>query len=472
MIELKNVNFSYANANIGKEQNGSQDGQLKNINLTFREGECVLLTGGSGCGKTTVLRLINGLIPNFYEGNLEGLVLINEKNVSEQELYDTGKIVGSVFQNPKSQFFNVDTNSELAFSLENQGKPADEIMKQVEKNVEMFSLQSLMNKSLFKLSGGQKQKIACASVTVAEPEIFVLDEPSANLDTPSTNQLKEMIKIWKADGKTVVISEHRISYLWDLADRTVIMNNGEVVRELNRKQMDEIKDSELVEWGLRSKIHQNPVDLISDSTSQSEKTIILKNFTFSYNKRQYVFDIPWMEFPAGEIIAVVGSNGEGKSTFLDCLCGLKKKFKGQMICGGQTLNNKKRSKSIFMVMQDVNHQLFTESVLDEVLISQEEEDEEAAKKILQKLDLLDYADRHPMSLSGGQKQRVAVACAVASGREILLFDEPTSGLDYVHMKQICDLLKELRKMKKTVIVVTHDAELIHGCCSYVVRLKK
>lgn len=472
MIELKNVNFRYANANIEESQSDSLGGQIRNINLTFNEGECVLLTGSSGCGKTTILRLINGLIPNFYEGELEGQVLINGKNVSEQELYDTGKIVGSVFQNPKSQFFNVDTNSELAFALENQGKPAEEILRRVKENVEKFSLQPLMNQSLFKLSGGQKQKIACASVAVSEPEIFVLDEPSANLDTPSTNQLKEMIKIWKADGKTVIISEHRISYLWDLADRTVIMKDGEVIKELNRQQMDEITETELAGMGLRASVHKDPVELVSESVPLSEKTILLKDFNFAYKKNQPVFDIPQMELPAGEIIAIVGSNGEGKSTFLDCLCGLKKKFKGKMIYRGQTYNNRKRSKSIFMVMQDVNHQLFTESVLDEVLISQEEEDESAAKKILKSLDLEVYAHRHPMSLSGGQKQRVAVACAIASGREILLFDEPTSGLDYIHMKQICDLLKSLKEMGRTVIVVTHDAELIKGCCSYVVRLKK
>lgn len=503
MIELKNVSFKYANANIGEgmseemlkqvqhdgnnqnDENNQDDNtirhdnvipdsirNLRNIKLTFQEGECVLLTGGSGCGKTTILRLINGLIPNFYEGEIKGQVLINGKNVSEQELYETGKIVGSVFQNPRSQFFNVDTNSELAFALENQGKPAEEILRRVEATVEKFSLQPLLNQSLFKLSGGQRQKIACASVAVEEPEIFVLDEPSANLDTPSTNQLKEMIKIWKADGKTIIISEHRISYLWDLADRTVIMNQGEVVRELDRNQMNKMSEAELAEMGLRSCVHRDPVELVSGSVPSVQDSIILKNFTFAYKKGEPVFDIPEMTIPAGEIIAVVGSNGEGKSTFLDCLCGLKKKFKGKMIYGGQTFNNRKRSKSIFMVMQDVNHQLFTESVLDEVLISQEEENEEAAREILKDLDLLDYADRHPMSLSGGQKQRVAVACAVASGREILLFDEPTSGLDYIHMKQICELLKKLKQMGRTVIVVTHDAELIQGCCGYVVRLKK
>ena len=227
MIELKNVNFSYANGNIGEGQEGNQGGQLKNINLTFKEGECVLLTGGSGCGKTTVLRLINGLIPNFYEGNLEGLVLINGKNVSEQELYDTGKIVGSVFQNPRSQFFNVDTNSELAFSLENQGKPAGEIIERVEETVEKFSLQPLMNKSLFKLSGGQKQKIACASVAVAEPEILVLDEPINGLDPEGIIEIRELIlKLNREKNITVLISSHYLDELFKKSNTNLEANKS------------------------------------------------------------------------------------------------------------------------------------------------------------------------------------------------------------------------------------------------------
>ena len=155
-----------------------------------------------------------------------------------------------------------------------------------------------MNRSLFDLSGGQKQKIACASVAVSEPEIFVLDEPSANLDTPSTNQLKDMIKIWKAEGKTVIISEHRLSYLWDLIDRTVIMNEGEIVKELDRQQMDKITESELAAMGLRSNIHKNPVELVSDSWMESERILLLKDFTFAYKKGHPVLDIPQMKLPA------------------------------------------------------------------------------------------------------------------------------------------------------------------------------
>nr|MCR5390547.1 ATP-binding cassette domain-containing protein [Lachnospiraceae bacterium] len=174
----------------------------------------------------------------------------------------------------------------------------------------------------------------------------------------------------------------------------------------------------------------------------------------------------------GEIVGIVGANGAGKSTFLRCLCGMEKRCKATLTIGNESWNNKARRRKLYMVMQDVNHQLFTDSVLEEVMISQENENKDEALKILESLDLREYADKHPLALSGGQKQRVAVASAIASGRDIILFDEPTSGLDYYHMLQVADILKQLRENCKTVIIVTHDVELIKTACTHIIRFEE
>lgn len=492
MIELKNVTFEYGSAEGAAGGIGEtvSNGSLKNINRKINEGEFVLLTGGSGCGKTTILRLINGLIPNFFEGKLEGSVTVDDFDVSHAELYDTAKSVSTVFQNPRSQFFNVDTTSELAFACENQGMEESEILRRIDKTVSELHLEPLMNRSLFDLSGGQKQKIACASVAVTGNKIILLDEPSANLDLKTIDELAALLKKWKNEGKTIIVAEHRISYLWDLADRTVVLKDGQIVQELSRAQMDKISEEELHELGLRSAHKYCHPELVSGSNAkeplkqvQGDISIVqhdtqevqhdsgdttsfltLQNFRYKYKNGYLALNIPQMQIPVSKITAITGNNGDGKTTLLNCLCGLGRRSKGTLLYQGKTYNRRQRQKLIFLVMQDVNHQLFTESVLDEVLISQAEENEEEARRILATLDLADFADRHPQSLSGGQKQRVAVASAIASGRDIMLFDEPTSGLDYTHMLQIGQILRSLKDQGKTVIVVTHDRELIKECC--------
>ena len=473
MIELKNVSFEYGSAEgaAGAVGETVSNGSLRGVNLSIAEGEFVLLTGGSGCGKTTILRLINGLIPNFFEGKLEGFVAVDGFDVSQAELYDTAKSVSTVFQNPRSQFFNVDTTSELAFACENQGMAEEEILQRIDNTVSELHLQPLMNRSLFDLSGGQKQKIACASVAVTGNKIILLDEPSANLDLRTIDELAGLLRKWKAEGKTIVIAEHRISYLWDLADRTIILNDGQIVRELSRSQMDIITEDELHELGLRTN-RKGDFDKFNQQKSLNYQDFLtLQNFRYKYKNGYQALNIPQMQIPVGKITAITGNNGDGKTTLLNCLCGLGRRAKGKLLYKGKSYSRRKRQKLIYLVMQDVNHQLFTESVLDEVLISQNLQNEEEARRILVNLDLEQFANRHPQSLSGGQKQRVAVASAIASGRDILLFDEPTSGLDYIHMKEIGKLLKELKELGKTVIVVTHDRELIKECCDTELCLK-
>ncbi len=465
MVELKNVSFRYGSENAECMYASS----LKNIDLTVKTGECVLLTGPSGCGKTTILRLINGLIPHFYPGALSGDILIDGGSVKERELYDTALIIGTVFQNPRTQFYNVDTTGELAFGCENRGLPEQEIYTRIDRTVAHFRMASLMDRNIFRLSDGEKQKIACASVNVSKPKIILLDEPSANLDYTATLMLRELILRWKAEGKTIIAAEHRIAYLWDIIDRAVVLRDGEIVGEFTGNGKEELTQNQLTQMGLRTTVMESPAEMQMDSFREGDRPITLRNFHFAYHgEKKNIVDIPILQIAAGQITAIVGANGAGKTSFLNCLCGLEKRCKGTLEYEGKLYDSKSRKKLCFMVMQDTGNQLFTESVLDEVLISLKKgtaNEKETAMEIIRNLDLADFADRHPQSLSGGQKQRLAIACALASGRELLLLDEPTSGLDYAHMKETAALLEKLRSMGTTILVVTHDSELIRACCT-------
>lgn len=465
MITIRDVSFTYS----GCETDG-----IRRINLEINRGECILFCGRSGCGKTTLTRLINGLIPAFYAGTLTGSVRIENQDVAELPLYKIAQRVGSVFQNPRTQFFNVDTDSEIAFGIENEGRPQERLIQRVRQTAEELLIENLRGRNIFELSGGEKQKIAFASVYAMNPDIYVLDEPSSNLDSESIAALQSYIQKIKTQGKTVIVAEHRLYYLTGIADRIVYMEKGEIAGIFTPGDFKSLSSGRRHRMGLRapdlSEVRPDcalDTAAVQNGTAPAPLELEVKNVSL-YRKKKLILQNLSFSARAGEIIAITGANGAGKTTFVRALCGLHKETAGSFLWNGKALKPKERLKRAYMVMQDVNYQLFAESVEAECSFGLKAVKAESVEAVLDALHLSALRARHPVSLSGGQKQRVAVAAGQVSGKPLLVFDEPTSGLDYDSMAQVSALIRSLAA-HRIVFIVTHDYEFICKTCTRVLR---
>ena len=460
MIELVDVSFSYGE----KEEKA-----LKSINLSVNAGECILLCGKSGCGKSTMLQLINGIIPCHYNGNLTGEIMVLDKEPKEEGIQELSKVVGSVFQNPKSQFFNLNTTDELLFACCNHLVPREEMLKRKDQISKQFRIEKLLDRHIFALSGGEKQKLACAGVAINYPKIYLLDEPSSNLDAKAIEELKRTLIEIKKQGGTILIAEHRLYYLLDICERFILMENGTIVNEYTRDEFVLLGDKRRREMGLRDvydiELNISPVEF------KKENSITINSLNCKYGSTKATL-IDELYIPKNKIVALMGHNGAGKSTLVSALCGILKSS-GEIL-DEKKLKKKVRIKRSFMVMQDVNHQLFTESVLDELMVTcnYDERMLGEAESLLDELSLLEYKELHPLSLSGGQKQRVAIATALFMKKKYLIFDEPTSGLDYEHMLRVARLIKQAKDRFDILIVITHDKELVKACCENVINIEK
>lgn len=461
MININNVSYIY---------DGAERKSLDSVSLEINDGECVLLCGMSGCGKTTLTKMVNGILLNLHSGMFGGEVIVNGMNIENSSMSDICRVVGSVFQNPRTQFYTMDTTSEIAFGCENLGMPREEIRKRVQDTISCFHLESLADRNIFSLSGGEKQKIALASIYAMNPNIYVLDEPSANLDAYAVEELRKILLMLKRQGKTILISEHRIYYLRDLLDRAVYMKDGRIIKEYTKEELTYMSFAERMETGLR------PADLRIFSAEKpvcewGNESIVLDNVTFFY-KNHKAMDIRNLRIFNGGVVALVGHNGAGKSTFVSVLAGLLKKAKGMFLINSVPSGRSSRLKQSFMILQEVNHQLFTNSVRNEIILGCKEFSEENLNNIMQDMNIEEFQDNHPATLSGGQKQRVVLSSAFFCNKKILIFDEPTSGLDFHHMMKTVGIINDLKKQGYFIILITHDYELLLSVCDRVIRLEQ
>jgi energy-coupling factor transport system ATP-binding protein len=465
MIQFEDISFSYR-----MEENAELANSLRDITLAIKPGQAVLLCGESGCGKTTLTRIINGLIPNYYQGELSGSASLGGRDISNTPMHLLSQKAGSVFQNPRTQFFCVDTTSEIAFACENLGMPREAMQRKVAQVSGQLHIDYLLGRNIFHLSGGEKQKVACASASVLDADVMILDEPSSNLDMEAIRHLRNIILYWKGQGKTIVIAEHRLHYLKDVVDEVILMKNGVIKAIYAAREFFSESGSDTAGAGLRTPSLSLLKERHTPIAHTPDRSLVLQGFYHRYHDG-FELKIDECILPQNGIIAVIGQNGAGKSTFSRCLCGLEQGSRGELVMDGRILGKRQLRKECYMVLQDTNHQLFTESVLEEILISMRVASEENALEILESLDLRQFAQCHPMALSGGQKQRVAIACAVASGRMVIVLDEPTSGLDYRHMCEVAEAVSNLQKSGKTIFIITHDPEMIGCCCTHILQIE-
>ncbi len=464
MLKIENVDYKY------NKQSNITD--LKGINLMVNKKECVLLCGRSGSGKTTITKLINSLIPNYYEnGELKGNILVHDLNTKDAKIYEVSRVIASVFQNPKTQFFNVNTTSEILFYLENRGFDRAFMKEKLIETGGLFNIKHLLDRDIFDLSGGEKQIIAIAAAYASGADIILFDEPSSNLDKEKIKLIGDILKKIKALGRTIIISEHRFYYIKDIIDRVYYINAGRIEKEFSKEEFFLLDDVIRKEMGLRT-IEFEPLDDMKKQKIDSEKKIVIEDIKYKFDNQNRSLLLKNKAFYYGNIIGVYGRNGIGKSTFIKILMGLYK-TKSKLSINDKLLSSKKRIKLSYLVMQDVNHQLFTDSVDTEVRLGMKANiSEDHIIKILKGLNIYDLKERHPMSLSGGQKQRVAIASALLSGAEIICFDEPTSGMDYDNMMKISTLIKDTINKDIIIFIVSHDHEFLNNTADMIFNIQE
>lgn len=478
MIEFKNVSYTYAN---------TQTPAVSDINFTVAPGELKVVTGASGCGKTTLMRLANGLCPQIYGGRLEGSVTVAGFNVSETPVADLSEVIGTLFQDPEEQFFALNAGDEIAFALRSRSFDPKDVRERTLTAARKLGIEELLTRDIHVLSEGQKQKVGLAAILALGPKTLIFDEPSANLDPEATQALARTILELKKEGAAILVVDHRLYWLKEAADAVIVMSQGRIVEEMPFSGLYD--DAFRARWGLRKAEVSDArrslprVGVTSrNTTPKAHDVFSASRIRFAYGDEHIIFDGTGFSVGQG-VTALVGDNGTGKTTLARILTGLNK-AKGDFYIGEEKVGDEGLMPFSGLVLQNADHQLQMRTVAEEVegaivagrvgaskakgwrrlaAMRPRPEDRARVQEILTSLNLLALAERHPQSLSGGEKQRLVIACAVAKDPAILILDEPTSGLDGANMAAIARLMREQADAGRAVFLVTHDLELLESC---------
>lgn len=476
---------------------------LHDICLKIYPGEKVLIVGPSGSGKSTIGHCLNGLIPFYYTGNIEGSLKIKGQETRDLDIFQLSKIVGTVLQDSDGQFVGLTVGEDIAFAMENDCVPHAEMHERVQKVAEMVGMAEWQASSPYELSGGQKQRTSVAGVLIDDVDVLLFDEPLANLDPATGKTAIEIIDdIHKKMKKTILIIEHRLEdVLHRDVDRVIVINDGCIIADMNA---DELVSSDiLVKNGIREPLYvtalkyagikvtpeMKPGHIWSLDTSKVNAAVqrwdrsvnipnivntnpsILKadHVSFSYDGLHHTLEDIDFDLREGEMVSIVGKNGAGKTTLSKIMCGFVKEDKGAFLYRGENLKGKsirERAEFIGVVMQNPNQMISKPLIYDEVALglrlrgAAEEEVKERVEKALKVCGLSPFIEWPISALSYGQKKRVTIASILVLDPRILILDEPTAGQDYHHYSDIMEFLRELNKLGITIILITHDMHLM------------
>jgi energy-coupling factor transport system ATP-binding protein len=493
---------------------------LKSISLTINKGDVVVITGPSGAGKTTLCRFMNGLVPHFFEGELQGQITVAGMDVRVNDIPFLAAKVGLLFDDPSNQLFNSTVEEELAFGPENYAIPLPEMKERIEEGLMFARLESSRLKNPHALSGGQQQACALAAIYTMRPEVFVLDEPTSNLDPYGAQVIFQRLSdLIQKESRTFVIVEHNLETILPYANRLVVMDKGAVIAD--GKPSEVLKEVDLMEgidlqvphatqlaYALQKRgyakgevpfttddavklltkllpslqsMKRNPsVDSPARPAGDKNHVVEVNDLGFSYPDGTEALRGVNLKIPDGDYIGFIGRNGSGKTTLVKMMNGLLRPTSGQVKVNGEDVSGKSVGQLARLVgynFQNPDDQIFARTVKEELEFAPlnlgltPEETAKAVEQVARDLELMPYLDLNPFSLSQGLRRRVAFGSTLTLNPKVLVVDEPTTGQDYSRAKVVMELCKKINDEGKTIIIISHNMDLIAEYCKYVYVMK-
>lgn len=468
-LVIDNLSFRYRDR---------QGAAIHNISFTAHPGEVLLVAGASGCGKTTLVRCINGLIPRSYKGEMSGQVLVFGEKVQDWKLSQISQKIGTVLQDPERQILGTKVVNEVAFGLENLGMPREEIYSRVDEALNFLKISHLRQRETFNLSGGEKQKVALAGVLAMRPSIVLLDEPLASLDPASAQDTLDAVRVLADQGLSILLVEHRVEDVLRIKpERVMFMSEGEIrylgdvsglSTVVNYREV-KLPAEDIVE---RAKRDPAPVEIrvlpgVTSSQAGDEALVRFENVAFGYESEVEILHGINLQINRGDVIAVLGPNGSGKTTFVKHAIGLLKPKSGRVFVGGRDTREASVAEIASMlgyVFQSPSHMLFAPTVRDELAFGPtnmkhtKEQIELEVKEALKIVNLVEKEKDPPLALSFGQQKRVSIAAILAMRSRILVMDEPTAGQDYQNYMNFMDSILQMPGFE-AIVFITHDVDL-------------